>query len=75
MNFHLWVTSEWIEGDHSRRDWLASFEPQIVIEEGARLQRDLEVSQTDLLRVLRALSPERFLEEDAGMGVVAHLAP
>lgn len=30
MSFHLRVTSEWILGDHSRRDWVQSFEPQTV---------------------------------------------
>lgn len=74
MNFHLRVASEWIQGDHSRRDWLASFEPRTVTEEEwAGLRQDLEVSRTELVRVLKALTPERFLEEGA-MGSIAHLA-
>ena len=32
MAFHLRVTAEWIQGDHHKRDWLASFEPQTVDE-------------------------------------------
>jgi hypothetical protein len=75
MNFHLRVASEWIQGNHEKRDWLASFEPQTVTdEEWPRLRQDLEVSRTELIRVLRSLSPERFLEEGAGLGAIAHLA-
>ena len=75
MNFHLRVASEWIQGNHERRDWPASFEPQTVTEEEwARLKQDLEVSRTELVRVLQSLTPERFLEEGAGLGSIAHLA-
>lgn len=75
MNFHLRVASEWIRGDHSRRDWPGSFEPQSVTdEEWAGIQQDLEASRTELIRELESLSPERFLEEGAGMGAIAHLA-
>src|SRR5688572_19106154 len=75
MNFHLRVTAEWIQGDHSRRDWAASFEPQTVTEaEWAALQRDLEASRADVVRTLEGLSPEQFIEEGAGLGSVAHLA-
>jgi hypothetical protein len=46
MNFHLRVTSEWILGDHSKRDWDQSFEPQTVDEEEwARIKRDLVASR------------------------------
>ena len=75
MNFQLRATSEWIQGDHSKRDWLASFEPQAVTaEEWARLKQDFEASRTELVRVLRSLTRERFVEEGAGFGAVAHLA-
>ncbi|HEY7728923.1 MAG TPA: DinB family protein [Candidatus Eisenbacteria bacterium] len=75
MNFHLRVTSEWIEGDHSRRDWRASFEPQTVTEEEwETLKRDLEASRRELIRVLESLTPERFAAEGAAMGAIAHLA-
>lgn len=75
MNFHLRVTGEWILGDHSRRDWRASFEPQTVThEEWQGIQRDLEASRAQLERVLRSLAPEQFVEEAGGMGAIAHLA-
>jgi hypothetical protein len=75
MNFHLRVTAEWIQGDHSRRDWAASFEPQTVTEaEWTALQKDLETSRAEVIRTLEGLSPERFIEEGAGLGSVAHLA-
>ena len=75
MNFHLRVTAEWIQGDHSRRDWAASFEPQTVTgDEWAVLQKDLEVSRAEVIRTLEGLSPEQFIEEGAGLGSVAHLA-
>ena len=75
MNFHLRVTSEWILGDHSRRDWIGSFEPQTVTkEEWEGVKRDLEASRVDLERALRSLTPEKFVEEGGGMGAIAHLA-
>ncbi len=75
MNFHLRVAGEWIQGDHSKRDWLGSFEPQTVTaEEWTRLQGDLEASRAELVRIFKSLTPERFVEEGAGMGVIAHLA-
>ena len=75
MNFHLRVTSEWILGDHSKRDWVGSFEPQKVNEdEGARIQRDLEASRRELVRVIESLPPERFAEEGAAVGAITHLA-
>ena len=75
MNFHLRVTSEWILGDHSRRDWLGSFEPQTVTEEEwVRLKQDLEASRAELVRVLRSLTPERFVEEGGAISAIAHLA-
>jgi len=75
MNFQLRVTAEWIQGDHSRRDWAASFEPQTVTEaEWVRLQKDLEDTRAEVVRTLEGLSPERFVEEGAGLGSVAHLA-
>jgi hypothetical protein len=75
MNFHLRVAGEWILGDHSRRDWLGSFEPQTVSEaEWAKLKQDLEASRAALLQALGSLTPERFVEEGAGMGAIAHVA-
>ena len=75
MAFHLRATSEWIRGDHSRRDWLASFEPQTVNEaEWKAIQQDLERWRAELVRTLEALSPEQFVEEGGGLGAVAHLA-
>jgi hypothetical protein len=75
MSFHLRVTSEWIQGDHSRRDWKASFEPQTVTDaEWRELQKGLEVARAEVVRTLEGLSPERFVEEGAGLGSVTHLA-
>ena len=75
MSFHLRVTAEWIQGDHSRRDWAASFEPQTVTEaEWAELQKELETTRAEVVRTLEGLSPEQFVEEGAGLGSVAHLA-
>lgn len=75
MNFHLRVTSEWILGDHGKRDWDASFEPQTVDEEEwAGIKRDLEASRQELVRVLSSLTPERFAEEGAALGAITHLA-
>jgi hypothetical protein len=75
MNFHLRVTSEWILGDHSKRDWVGSFEPQTVDEkEWAALMRELEASRLELIRVLSSLTPERFVEEGAALGAITHLA-
>src|SRR5882762_396367 len=63
MNFHLRVTSEWILGDHSRRDWVQSFEPQTLnAREWERLKQDLEASRGELVRVIESLTPERFAE-------------
>ena len=64
MNFHLRVTSEWILGDHSKRDWIGSFEPQTVTEEEwARVKQDLEASRRELIKVIESLpgsgSPRR----------------
>jgi hypothetical protein len=75
MNFHLRVTSEWILGDHSKRDWVGSFEPQTVNEEEwAAIKRELEASRLELVRVLSSLTPERFVEEGAALGAITHLA-
>jgi hypothetical protein len=75
MGFHLRVTGEWIEGDHSKRDWIQSFEPQTVNDaEWARVKEELEASRRELVRVLESLPPERLAEEGAAMGAIAHLA-
>ena len=75
MNFHLRVTSEWILGDHSKRDWTGSFEPQTVNEEEwTAIRRELEASRQELVRVLSSLMPERFVEEGAALGAITHLA-
>ena len=75
MSFHLRVTSEWILGDHSRRDWVQSFEPQNVnAQEWAELQQELEASRRELVRVIESLTPERFAEEGGAIGAITHLA-
>ncbi len=75
MNFHLHVTSEWILGDHSKRDWNASFEPQTVNEEEwAKIKQQLEASRRELVSVLESLTPERFVEEGAALSAITHLA-
>jgi hypothetical protein len=75
MNFHLRATVGWIQGDSRSLDWPGSFEPQTVTaEEWAKIQRDFEDSRMELLRVLAGLSPEKFVEVGAGIGVIAHLA-
>jgi hypothetical protein len=73
--FHLRVSKEWILGDHSRRDWKGSFEPQSVTEaEWRALQHELQRSREELLEVLRSLDDETFVSEGAGMGSIAHVA-
>jgi len=75
MHFLLRASCEWMEGDQRKRDWAASFEPQTVTaEQWVRLQEDLEGARADLIRVLRSLAPEKFVEEGAGLGTIAHLA-
>lgn len=75
MNFHLRVSYEWVQGDHSKRDWKGSFEPQTVTEtEWQALQREIEASRIEFLRVMKALPPDRFVAEGAGLGAIAHLA-
>lgn len=75
MLFHLRVASEWIEGDHSKRDWIGSFKPnEVTEEEWSRILEDLEAARRELMRVLSALAPERLAEEGAGFGSLAHLA-
>ena len=75
MNFHMRVGIEWIQGDHSKRDWLGSFEPQTVTdEEWILLQDDLDATRQELVRLMESLSPEALAEEGAGMGAIAHLA-
>jgi hypothetical protein len=75
MGFHLRVTGEWILGDHSKRDWVGSFEPQTVNEaEWARVKQDLETARMELIRVLASLPPERFAEEGGAAGAITHLA-
>src|SRR5262245_6876330 len=75
MAFHLRATYEWIQGDHRKRDWPGSFEPQTVSDdEWARVQKDLEDTRTEFLRVMESLGPERLASEGGGLGAVAHLA-
>ena len=75
MEFHLRTVAEWIQGDHSKRDWKGSFEPQAVDAAGwTALQQQLERDRAELLRVMRDLSEEKFVEEGLGFGAVAHLA-
>ncbi len=75
MDFHLRVSAEWVLGDHSKRDWIASFEPQTVTaEEWTRVQQDLEAARAEFLRAMKSLPHEKFVSEGAGMGAIAHLA-
>ncbi len=75
MNFHLRTSVEWIQGDHSRRNWRESFEPQHVTEaEWKALQEELDQSRVAYQRLMRTLPAEKMEEEGSGMGVLAHLA-
>ena len=75
MIFHLRVSHEWVMGDHSRRDWKGSFEPQTVTAtEWKQLLAELESTRQDFLRAMKSLPPETFVAEGAGMGSIAHLA-
>lgn len=75
MEFHLRVSHEWIAGDHSRRDWKASFLPQQVTPaEWQALVEQIQQTRQDFLRVLRSLPADRLVAEGAGMGAIAHLA-
>ncbi len=75
MAFHLRVTAEWVEGIQMKRDWLASFEPQTVDDAGWQaVQRELDDARTRFLGAMAILSDQRFVEEGAGFGAVAHLA-
>lgn len=73
--FHLRVSYEWIQGDHSRRDWLGSFAPQQVTDaEWKALLSELQRAREEFLRVLEGLPEAKFIEEGCGMGEIAHLA-
>ncbi len=75
MNFHLRMTYEWVMGDHSRRDWKGSFEPQsVTTEEWARLPQELETTRNEFLRIMSELPADTFVSEGAGIGAIAHLA-
>ena len=53
MAFHLRVVSEWILGDHSKRDWKGSFLPGTVTEtEWREVQADLERARAEFVRVM-----------------------
>ncbi len=75
MIFHLKAACEWIAGDHSKRDWKGSFLPQAVTpEEWKKPLLQIQETNTEYLRVLRALSPDRLIAEGGAIGVIAHLA-
>jgi hypothetical protein len=75
MAFHLRVTAEWIQGDHSKRDWIGSFQPYEVNEaEWQEIQADLERARQQMLAAHAALDDATFVEEGAGYGALAHLA-
>jgi hypothetical protein len=75
MIFHLRVGYEWVNGDQSRRDWKASFLPQSVTAvEWRALIEEFGSVRDEYLRTMKGLSPEKFAEEGAGMGTIAHLA-
>ena len=75
MAFHLRTVSEWIQGDHRKRDWVGSFEPQTVYDsDWKRIQSDLEEARELFLETMKSLTPESFAKEGAGYGAIAHLA-
>ncbi len=75
MIFHLRVAYEWATGDQRKRDWKASFLPQsVTTTEWAALIEEFGKVRKEYLRVMKGLSPEKFVEEGAGMGAIAHLA-
>jgi len=75
MMFHLKVASEWIKGDHGKRDWKGSFLPQTVTEEEwDLLLAAFEEAKEEYLKVIRALPEEKQVSESGAMGVIAHLA-
>jgi len=75
MEFHLRVSHEWIAGDHSRRDWKASFLPhKVTPAEWQALVEQIQQTRHDFIRVLRSLPADRLVAEGAGMGAIAHLA-
>jgi DinB superfamily len=75
MAFHLRTVAEWIQGDHRKRDWPASFEPQSVYDsEWKAIQQELEDARVQFLDVMESLTPETFAKEGAGYGAIAHLA-
>jgi hypothetical protein len=75
MIFHLKVAYEWIEGDHSKRDWKGSFLPQMVTqEEWSRLIVEFNTAKETYLRVMKALPPDKLVSESGAIGVIAHLA-
>jgi hypothetical protein len=75
MLFHLRVAYEWIQGDHSKRDWKGSFlPPTVTSEEWSHLQEELTRARNTYLEVLRALPPEKLVPEGGAIGVISHLA-
>jgi hypothetical protein len=75
MIFHIRVAYEWINGDHSRRDWKGSFLPYAVTsEEWGRLLTEIEEARGTYVRVLEALLPDKLISDGGAMGVIAHLA-
>jgi hypothetical protein len=75
MIFHLRVSHEWIRGDHSKRDWLGSFQPFAVTDaEWETLKQEIERERETFIEVMRALPDAQVVENGAGMGTIAHLA-
>jgi hypothetical protein len=75
MVFHLKSASEWIAGDHSKRDWKGSFLPRTVNdEEWDKLKIDLEKASANYMNTIKGLPPATLISESGGMGVIAHLA-
>jgi len=75
MAFHLRVSYEWIRGDHSKRDWIGSFQP-FEVDDAAweALKDELERERRAFIDVMRALPDAGVIENGAGMGTIAHLA-
>lgn len=74
MVFHLKVGVEWMQGDHSKRDWVGSFRPFETDEaDWQNLKQNLQDTRNAYLSLLEQ-APETEFEEEMGYGVVAHLA-
>jgi hypothetical protein len=75
MIFHLRTSCEWIQGDHSKRDWKGSFlPPEVTPEQWRGLLEEFKKTRAEYLRVISALPEDKLIAESGCMGVIAHLA-